>query len=331
MATTVEKKTEKKINPRVNWCCALYRETPFDYDAEVMNYLCYQREVCPTTGRLHFQTFIQFKNKTRTPTKLVNETKVNFIGANGTASQNRHYCSKPHDGCSCKHCVKARNDPPPTGFSEFGNIVLNGQRSDLIAIKRRIDEGATWRDLRDDDTTFATLAKHHKFVKDILREKAEERSLERVRTDLKEAVLLPWQQTLHDQLLVKPDDRTVHWVYDADGNLGKSWFCKWCMATREALVLAPAKFADLASRWADHPETDLICIDCTRSTERGEGKFDPLDGAYAFAEAAKNGVVNCTKYHPCGVLRPSPHVVFFANFKPDLKKLSKDRWVLHNL
>ena len=41
---------------------------------------------------------------------------------------------------------------------------------------------------------------------------------------------------------------------------------------------------------------------------------------------SKNGYFMCSKYESKPIIRNSPHVFIFANFEPDVKELSLDRW-----
>lgn len=49
-------------------------------------------------------------------------------------------------------------------------------------------------------------------------------------------------------------------------------------------------------------------------------------------ESIKNGMFLSTKYLPKKkVLKETPHVVVFANFKPDTIKMSLDRWTIDEI
>lgn len=87
-----------------NWCFtdfnvdglnfAAYRDL---WEEEVVRYLIIGNEVCPDTGRLHFQGFCVFNsNKRLTALKKIN-AGAHWTLCNGTASQNREYCIKGGD------------------------------------------------------------------------------------------------------------------------------------------------------------------------------------------------------------------------------------------
>ena len=50
------------------------------------------------------------------------------------------------------------------------------------------------------------------------------------RCDISTVQLRPWQKDAFDLFWWIPDDRTVHWIYDEEGNSGKSWFQNYVQA-----------------------------------------------------------------------------------------------------
>ncbi|KAK7505378.1 hypothetical protein BaRGS_00003540 [Batillaria attramentaria] len=62
----------------------------------------------------------------------------------------------------------------------------------------------------------------------------------------------------------------------------------------------------------------VVIFDLARSQE------DHIN--YEIIESIKNGVMFSSKYESQMKIFPPPHVVIFANFPPNLRKLSQDRW-----
>jgi len=117
---------------------------PF-YDEKHMRYLCYQREKCPDTKRLHWQCFVHFKQPQRygvgqMANQLLHLVKsARFEAAHGSNNENKHYCSKPVDECECKHCAKARKGHCfSSTFEEFGVCDQQEQRK-LGGLSRACD------------------------------------------------------------------------------------------------------------------------------------------------------------------------------------------------
>lgn len=137
-----------------------------------------------------------------------------------------------------------------------------------------------------------------------------------------------WQQELWNSLQKHPDDRTVIWVRDEKGGVGKSKFCTWMHRTKQAYMLkalsgqyhtAPIIAGALENGW----DSKILLVDLTRSMcERDI--YDPL-------EAIKDGVLTTVKYLGKTIDFKSPHVVVFANWWPDVTKLSLDRWCLWDI
>lgn len=79
----------------------LFRDTPPVFDSKYMKYLCYGRELCPDTQRVHYQAFVSFWKQTRiSAIKKISDLKTaHFEVARGTVEENIAYCSKDGDFC----------------------------------------------------------------------------------------------------------------------------------------------------------------------------------------------------------------------------------------
>lgn len=143
------------------------------------------------------------------------------------------------------------------------------------------------------------------------------------------SVLKDWQKNIIKMIEEPADDRTINWVVDQTGNQGKTVLCKYIVANYNALYMTgrakDSKY--LIYKYFEGDEVrknDLICLfDYTRSVE-GFVSYQGL-------EEIKNGIFMNTKYECEMCLFNNPHVFVFANFEPDLEKLSKDRWNIINL
>lgn len=68
-----------------------------DIDESLCQFFCYQLERCPTTGRLHYQGYLECKSKSsrdRVKTRILRSERAHVDIAKGTAQQNLDYCSK---------------------------------------------------------------------------------------------------------------------------------------------------------------------------------------------------------------------------------------------
>jgi hypothetical protein len=134
--------------------------------------------------------------------------------------------------------------------------------------------------------------------------------------------LKPWQDEIVKMLLTEPDDRTINWVYDKVGNVGKTVLCKYICAKFKRAVYLSGKAADMKYAISEMVkkgnDPEVILLDFTRSTE-GYVSYEGI-------ESVKNGIFFSGKYESNMVMYNSPHVICFANWKPDMEKLSEDRW-----
>ncbi len=121
-------------------------------EAALLEYAVWQLERAPTTGRLHYQGYVEFTKRVRISAchKLI--TECHFETRRGTAQQARDYCMK--------------DDSRVEGPWELGTFVPQddrgqGKRSDLLKVKDLIDGGAT--DMTICDEHFTSMARNYKF------------------------------------------------------------------------------------------------------------------------------------------------------------------------
>lgn len=122
-----------------------------------------------------------------------------------------------------------------------------------------------------------------------------------------------------------PDDRTIHWFYDEEGGQGKTTLAKHLCLSRNDILYLTGKSADMKYgifNWLKKHKLHCVIMDFTRSTE---GYV-----SYQGIEEIKNGIFYNTKYESEMCIFDNPHVIIFANFKPDLTALSFDRWHVVN-
>lgn len=133
--------------------------------------------------------------------------------------------------------------------------------------------------------------------------------------------LYPWQKNLLSELLLEPDDRKIVWYVDKEGGKGKTQFCKYMAIKHKAFVFNNGKFADIA--YAMKEDCKIVLFNFSRTQE------DHIN--YNAIEALKDGLIFSGKYESNMKIFNSPHIVIFANFEPDLKSMSLDRWDIREL
>ena len=148
-----------------------------------------------------------------------------------------------------------------------------------------------------------------------------------------------WQRLLWVKLLQKDlwDYRSLIWIYDGMGGMGKSMFCKCWESNNDACVLTLASGQrDIATVIANKIRSgwnqEVVFLDFPR----GEANHK----IYTSIETILNGRITVAKYNgACVDIIPSdgsrqPKVVVFANWLPNYignNTLSKDRFQVWNV
>lgn len=131
----------------------------------------------------------------------------------------------------------------------------------------------------------------------------------------------PWQSKLLELVKKKPDSRRIIWYHDASGDQGKSYVAKYiqCLYKDEAIILTNGKTADLAYTISNQR---IVMFNFTKTMEERTN--------YQAIEEIKDGMVFSGKYESKVKIMNIPHVIVFANFPPEEKKMGINRWhVVH--
>lgn len=137
--------------------------------------------------------------------------------------------------------------------------------------------------------------------------------------------LYDWQSSLLQEFGGVPDMRSIIWYTDTEGGCGKTALCRYLVAnTPNVLFVSSGAAKDILyqvikNKWDPH----IVIFNLPRTSEAAM--------SYTAIEQLKDGLLFCGKYEGGIKLFPPPHVVIFANFLPDLTKLSQDRWVVRTL
>lgn len=144
---------------------------------------------------------------------------------------------------------------------------------------------------------------------------------------LKGLELYKWQTDILNIIKTEPDNRTINWYYGINGCEGKTTLAKHiCINNKEALYVN-GKGADVKCAIAEMLKKDIspkvVIFGFPRTAE------DYC--CYSALEEVKDGLFFSGKFESTMCMFNSPHIIVFANFKPDIKKLSKDRWNIINI
>lgn len=287
-----------------NWCFTLNNYVNADIDRlshlveqGKATYLIYGKEI-GEQGTPHLQGVI-----CATTRKRMAQIK-NIIGSNPHVEIVRNIIR------SIQYCKKEGD------WTEFGARIQQGQRSDLESFKSDVKAGvldlATIRETHSD-----TYAKYTRFCLEYIQDNYP--VLEIPTYDLRS-----WQTFLSQKLDIEPDRRKIIFVVDEVGNSGKSWFAHWYTQKKkdESQVLLPGKKSDMA--FILKPNLKYVFLDAPRSKQ---GEFIQYD----FLEDLKNGYVFSNKYESRIKTYAPLHLVVNMNERPDMTKLSEDRYDIVNI
>lgn len=122
------------------WCFTI--NNPTECDDEQLNtlssnvdYLVYAQEICPSTSTPHYQGYVELSKPQRFSWIKRRLPRAYLAPRKGSRTQARDYCFKECDN--------------PVEFGRFKED-RQGQRNDILAIKRKIDEGYCELDLYEE-------------------------------------------------------------------------------------------------------------------------------------------------------------------------------------
>lgn len=130
-----------------------------------------------------------------------------------------------------------------------------------------------------------------------------------------------WQTDLINYIeKTKNNNREIIYIYDKNGNSGKTAITKYLCIEKNAISLS-GKTADMFYACTIKPK--IIIIDCPRSN------IEYLN--YTAIEKLKDGIFFSNKYESKMIIMNSPILIIFANEPPITCKMSEDRWRIIDL
>ncbi|AXH76021.1 MAG: putative viral replication protein [Cressdnaviricota sp.] len=150
----------------------------------------------------------------------------------------------------------------------------------------------------------------------------QERIKKRILKKYENVIWREWQQEVINIIEEPKDDRRIVWVYDPDGNSGKSYLVKYLALTKNVVIADGKKdnvFNQLLKKSEDL-EIDIILMDLPRHNQ------EYLN--YGMLEQLKDGYVYSGKYEGGEIFLEEPHVIVFSNSEPDYSKFTMDRWLI---
>lgn len=143
---------------------------------------------------------------------------------------------------------------------------------------------------------------------------------------LQEENLYPFQKDIFELVKGEPDDRSIIWIWEDTGDVGKTAIIKFLLNyfKEKAYYVSGGKANDITFQLNEKEEDiDLFLMNIPRQNE-GYVSYNGI-------EQVKDGLISSSKYKGGYKLFNPPHVVIMANFFPDITALSKDRWHIYKI
>jgi len=138
----------------------------------------------------------------------------------------------------------------------------------------------------------------------------------------------PFQQKILDSIQTEPDDRTINWVYNPEGNGGKSKLAKYIEHYKLGITVEFGTPQQIKSALIVEGPQRAYLVDIPRTI----GKAESVNDVINVLEHLKNGLVKSYMYGKAAkMFMEPPHVWVFSNMLPDRTRLSQDRWQIWQL
>lgn len=137
-----------------------------------------------------------------------------------------------------------------------------------------------------------------------------------------------WQNDIINICTSEPDDRSIYWFWEPKGCAGKTTFQKWIYLNYNNVIVLSGKSNDMKNGIIEFKKTneclpEIILINIPR-VNKDFISFEDI-------ESIKDMFFYSGKYEGGMVCGPNPHVLIFSNDKPDISKMSIDRWKIVNI
>lgn len=263
----------------LNWCFTI--NNPTDYDVKKISdfyddigFLIYGRET-GENGTSHLQGYVQFKKKRRITFIKKVFLRAHLEIAKGNAEQNIKYCSK--------------QDKEPF---QYGTPKKTAQESKKDNLYDKIQLCKTWNDVLKVDGVSRCLS----YAREVWNNK--------VPDVIQTFTPRVWQTKILKLIETPADGHTINYVYDPNGNVGKTYLCKYLVCNYGAFYFSPSKMADVFCAYSNQK---IILYDIPMSCDT-----ELLN--WGIVEKLKDGILFSGKYNSSTKFRQeNAHVIVFSN------------------
>lgn len=217
------------------------------------------------------------------------------------------------------------NLDPEQYIKEVDNHEVRKSKGAFQELVEDIKEGVQYKQLRSKHA--ALFVKYGRHIEEYLKKEKylkDEEEVNKYYDNLYDKIVWKeWQQKVLDIIEDnKVDNRTINWIYDKQGNNGKSTIANYLEIYKNAYIITGGKQADI---YRHYDNNRIVIYDLPRDYTEGN------DSIYSTMECFKNGYILDTKYEGQKKRFIPPHIFVFSNSMPNIDKLSKDRWNIINL
>lgn len=290
-------------------------------------WIFFAEEVGPTTGTPHLQGFFLFANPVSWTSLYAQYPGCWFKPAGGSPHHQYLYITKtrPERWCKKEKCMLPA-DPVPNAPETIHEAGIRPNFGAQAAANKENSKrgGEATRQLWEDAFEAAKVGDWDNVPAQIQiqclpnLERIYQREKAKVQPeDLSTIVWRPWQQHLWDKVDVDMpiDPRSIIWVWERTGNVGKTWFAERLVRNRGAQKFTGGKTADVAHALTG--DAPIVIFDFSRTQEEHVN--------YGVMEDIKNGMIFSPKYQSLCKVFTKPHLIVFANFPCPEGKFSADR------
>lgn len=323
---------DTRVNRGRNWCWTWNNYTRDDVatikdqwtnpSGLNLRYVMFEEEVAPTTGTPHLQgLLVTHTVKSFNQLKALLPKGLHIERMRGCLEQNERYCSKDKTGVVC---IGKR---PETAKDKGRHGKDQGHRG--VEGKAPSEANRNWQCLAldiQDGMPWTTLTIKYAYMFGMYNKgftEMYELHKPKMTFNLTERhdTLYAWQVAFLDLLAAGADARSVHWIWSAEGNVGKTDTTKHLVSQMGFTPIGNGMYRDMSCAYRG---THTV-IDIARSDDAVN---------YTFIEKAKDGMVFSSKYESRTKMSETGanhFVVCFANVPPDITKLSLDRWQVYRI
>lgn len=297
-----------------------------DEDIEKMasipcKYLIYGKEIGELNQTPHLQGYIYLKDaKTLSAmrkyfNKYLNHLRTSFRASLGSTLDNIRYCSKGEQ--SKEEYNELKDKGPNYGLNAqvttYGKIPISNNDSETLndIIRQEYNKGTPLRKIKLEYGTNLQRTKHIEIYYETLKE---DNNIETFVKRHKDKTLTP-TQLLIKSLLINQHERSILWVKDTFGNLGKTTLAKYLYSQNpeDTFLTTGGKSIDLCHAYKGQ---QLVIMDIPRS---GQINYD-------FLEKLLNEFFTSGKYDSNTKTFKTPTILILTNNFIDTKAMSPDRY-----